>query len=77
MLRQETSGQPSCGYCHGARLGAAAQRRDDFKGALAHYQQYFALVPEPFQDRAASAWILVAVGETHFFMGDQDKAIEH
>jgi tetratricopeptide (TPR) repeat protein len=58
-------------------LGDEAQSRGDYAAAILHYDAAFASVPEPYQDWEASTWILVALGETYFFMGDFAKAAQN
>lgn len=45
----------------------------DFRGALPLFHQSWELLPEPKEDWDASTWILCAIGDAHFFLGDFDS----
>ena len=42
----------------------------DFGGALGSYGEAWALIPEPKEDWHAATWVLAAIGDACFLMGD-------
>lgn len=47
----------------------------DFRGALHLYHDSWKLLPEPKEDWDAATWILSAIGDVHFFLGDYKNTI--
>jgi tetratricopeptide (TPR) repeat protein len=53
--------------------GLAAQK--EFKQAFECYRDALNLVPEPVEDWEATTWILAAIGDLYFLMGNYEKAV--
>ncbi len=49
------------------RKGDAYIDKDEYKKAIACYQQAFVLLPTPHQEWDASTWILFSLGEAFYF----------
>ena len=60
-----------CALC---KSGDEYAERKDFEQAIQNYDRALELVPEPFWNYEASTWILTAIGEAYFFLGDYEKA---
>ena len=45
------------------------------RGALSHYRQAWAMLPEPKNDWDAATWILSAIGDAHFGLREYPDAI--
>ena len=50
-------------------------RSGDYRGALRLFHRSWKLLPEPKEDWDASMWILSAIGDAHFFLGDFQNVI--
>ena len=46
----------------------------DFAGAILQFERALALLPTPIEDWTAATWLLTAIGETHFFAEDFERA---
>jgi tetratricopeptide (TPR) repeat protein len=57
------------------RDGDALIESKDSIGALQEYHQAWDLLPEPKEDWDAATWILGAIGDAHFGLGDYKNAI--
>ena len=55
--------------------GDSLVRSGDFRGALRLFHRSWKLLPEPKEDWDASMWILSAIGDAHFFLGDFQNVI--
>lgn len=47
----------------------------DFRGALRLFHRSWELLPEPREEWDAATWILSAIGDVHFFLGDYPNVI--
>lgn len=47
----------------------------DFRGALKQYHRSWNLLPEPKEEWDASTWILSAIGDAYFFLGEFENVI--
>jgi tetratricopeptide (TPR) repeat protein len=56
--------------------GNAKCEEERFREALDDYGQALALIPQPIEDWEASTWVLAALGDCHFLLGDF-KAAHH
>ena len=54
--------------------GNEAAEADDLEGAIASYRQAWDLLPEPKQQWQAATWILGAIGDFQFALGDYAAA---
>ena len=54
--------------------GDALAEREEYVAAIAKYKEAFLLVPEPWDDYAASEWLLAAIGDALFFMKSYAQA---
>lgn len=54
--------------------GDAFAEAGEYRKALALYAKALDLVPEPIEDWEASTWILAAIGDSHFMLGDFQMA---
>ncbi|HEX3130125.1 MAG TPA: tetratricopeptide repeat protein [Thermoanaerobaculia bacterium] len=45
--------------------------------ALADFESALALIPEPIEDWEASTWVLTALGDCCFLLGDYEGALGH
>ena len=52
------------------QAGDASAEQRQFATAIEHYEAALRLVPEPQSDWEATTWILVAIGDSRFLMGD-------
>jgi tetratricopeptide (TPR) repeat protein len=55
--------------------GDSLVKSGDFRGALRLFHRSWKLLPEPKEDWDASTWILTAIGDAHFFLGDFQNVI--
>ncbi len=66
-----------------ARITALAERGDReceagrFREALADFHQALALIPEPREEWEAATWVLTALGDCGFQLGDFTAARDH
>ena len=58
--------------CHD---GDELVKSHDEIGALRKYHEAWKLLPEPKEDWEAATWVLSAIGDTHFMLGDHKNAI--
>jgi tetratricopeptide (TPR) repeat protein len=54
--------------------GDSAQREKKYAEAIGAYKEAMSLVPSPEESWEASTWLLVAMGETYFFMKEYEEA---
>jgi tetratricopeptide (TPR) repeat protein len=54
--------------------GDEYQENEQYNEAIEKYQEALRLLPEPKRKWAASTWVLTALGETYFFVGDYEQA---
>ena len=62
------------------KLGDELAEKGDFANALGKYVEALSLVPDPVLDWEASTWILTAIGDVYFHVGDYRQsraALEH
>jgi tetratricopeptide (TPR) repeat protein len=50
---------------------------DRFREAYADYEQALRLIPEPVESWEASTWVLLALGDCGFLLGDYEAALRH
>lgn len=55
--------------------GDALSDESNFQEALPLYQKAWTLVPEPKDRSPAATWILSALGDTHFYLGEYESGI--
>lgn len=48
--------------------------QEDLEGALAEYLKAWNLIPEPQSDWEASTWVIAAMADCYFFLGDDQEA---
>lgn len=63
--------QAISGFCEG---GDDLAERGLYDQALVEYNKAWALLPEPQSDWEASTWILAAIADAHFLMGNHVTA---
>jgi tetratricopeptide (TPR) repeat protein len=55
--------------------GDAFAADGDYRGALPLYHQAWELLPEPKEDWDAATWLLSAIGDAHFGLGEFQEVI--
>lgn len=48
-----------------------------YREAIQDYEQALALIPQPVEDWEASTWVLAALGDCHYLLGDFQAAHRH
>jgi len=56
------------------QLGAAQHDAGNCQAALDEYQKALRLLPEPIEQWEASTWVLMAIGDCEFQLGDYQRA---
>ncbi len=57
--------------------GNALCDADDLVGAVGVYEAALSLVPAPQEEWNATTWILVALGDCHWLLGDSKQAVAY
>jgi len=50
------------------------EKHEDYLKAIDEYMKALSLIPEPIEKWEASTWVLVAIGDCYFLMGDYVNA---
>lgn len=48
-----------------------------YREAIADYEQALALIPRPVEEWEAATWVLTALGDCHYLLGDFKRAHQH
>lgn len=57
-----------------SRAGDERAAQGDYRGAIAHYNDGWKLLPAPKNDWEAATWLLAALGDAYFQIGDHASA---
>ena len=55
-------------------VGNVLMEQEDLEGALAEYIKAWNLIPDPQCDWEASTWVIAAMADCYFFLGDDQEA---
>lgn len=53
---------------------ALCEEQENYNGAIEHYQRALELIPEPIEEWEAATWVLVALGDCYFLLGEFERA---
>lgn len=54
--------------------GNVLMEQEDLEGALAEYLKAWNLIPEPQSDWEAATWVIAALADCYYFLGDDQEA---
>ncbi len=60
-----------------SEAGNEASEEGDHDGAIAHWRQALALLPEPVREWEAYEWLQASIGDSYYQMGDFEQAREN
>lgn len=55
-------------------VGNVLMEQEDLESALAEYIKAWNLIPDPQNDWEASTWVIAAMADCYFFLGDDQEA---